>query len=146
MIRLIPLDDRTFVAGQIGPADLPAIAGAGVTTIVNNRPDHEEPEQPKGREIWAAAQAAGLSYRNSPIAGTFSPSQIDAMAEALGQAEGKLLAYCRYGTRSTYLWALARARSGADPDTLIAQAAAAGYDLTPIVAHIRQFLPVPGRN
>jgi uncharacterized protein (TIGR01244 family) len=43
-----------------------------------------------------------------------------------------VLAFCRSGTRSTFLWALARAERGADAEALVAAAAAAGYDLTPI--------------
>ena len=132
MIRLIPLDANTFVAGQIAPHNLPEIAGAGVATIVNNRPDHEEPGQPTTAEIRAAAEAAGLDYRDIPVAGAISDTQIEAMAQALEAVDGKLLAFCRSGTRSTYLWALARASRGADAETLVRQAAAAGYDLTPI--------------
>ena len=137
MIRLIPLDANTFVTGQIAPHDLPEIAGAGVTTIVNNRPDHEEPGQPTTAEIRRAAQAAGLAYRDIPVAGGISDTQIEAMAQALEAAPGKLLAFCRSGTRSTFLWALARASQGADPDTLLNQAAVAGYDLTPIRSALR---------
>lgn len=55
------------------------------------------------------------------------------MAAAIAQAgEGKLLAYCRSGTRSTLLWALTRARAGDRPDSIADQAAAAGYDVTPV--------------
>ena len=54
-------------------------------------------------------------------------------AQALDQADqGKILAYCRSGTRSTLLWALTRARAGDHPDVLAAQAAAAGYDISPV--------------
>ena len=133
MTRLIPLDADTYVAGQLTPDDLPEIAQAGVTTIVNNRPDHEEPGQPTTEEIRAAAEAAGLAYRDIPISGTISRDAIAAMAQALEAADGKLLAFCRSGTRSTYLWALACASRGADSEALVRRAEAAGYDLTPII-------------
>ena len=35
---------------------------------------------------------------------------------------GPVLAFCRSGTRSTFLWALARSLAGVDADTLIDQA------------------------
>jgi uncharacterized protein (TIGR01244 family) len=54
------------------------------------------------------------------------------MAAALEGASGPVLAYCRSGTRSTLLWALAEASKGADPDELAAAAARAGYDVSPI--------------
>ena len=136
MTPLVPLDADTLVAGQIGAEDVPAIAEAGVTLIVNNRPDGEEPGQPSGETIRAAAQAAGLAYRFIPVAGGLSAPQVEAMAAAFDEAGGKVLAFCRSGTRSTYLWALARARRGADAETLIGQAAAAGYDLTPLRPHL----------
>ena len=40
------------------------------------------------------------------------------------------------GTRSTYLWALAEASRGGDAETLIAQAGAAGYDLSSLRPHL----------
>ena len=129
------LDDKTSVAGQIMPGEVADLAAAGVTTIVNNRPDGEEPGQPTSAEIEAAAAAAGLAYFHIPIAGGFSPDGVDAMADAT-EAPGRVLAFCKSGTRSTLLWALARAQVGDDPEELDAKASAAGYSLDPI----RRFL------
>jgi len=130
------LDDRTLVAGQITAADIPQAAAQGITTIINNRPDGEEPSQPSAAELAAAAEAAGLSYHHIPVAGGFSEPQVESMAKALEEAEGRTLAFCRSGTRSTFLWALARKRGGADGQELIACAAEAGYDLRPIAEHL----------
>ena len=126
------LDERSMVAGQIGPEDVAEAAAAGVTMIVNNRPDHEEYGQPEGAEIETAAKAAGLDYRFVPVSLGISEETIGAMVEAIEAAEGKLLAFCRSGTRSTMLWALARARMGEKGESLAEKAAAAGYDLGPI--------------
>jgi len=125
------LDQTTFVAvRQVTAGDLDEAAAAGIRTIVNNRPDGEEPGQPSSAEIEAAARAAGLGYRHIPVAGGFPPGQVEVMAEAL--AQGPVLAFCRSGLRSTYLWALARAARGAPAEESVAAAAAAGYDLGPI--------------
>jgi len=123
------LGEAMLVAGQIAPGDVADAAAAGVTLIVNNRPDGEEPGQPAGAAIAEAAAAAGIDYRHIPVSGGISPDRIAAMADALA-AGGTTLAFCRSGTRSTYVWALARARLGDDPDTIVAAAEAAGYDLT----------------
>jgi uncharacterized protein (TIGR01244 family) len=132
-MKAAKLDEHTLVAGQIQPSDIAAAKNAGVSTIVNNRPDGEEPGQPTAETIGAAAREAGLRYIHIPIAGGFSPDQVEAMAGALESAEGKTLAFCKSGTRSTYLWALARARAGANPEDLVGQAAVVGYDLTPLL-------------
>jgi uncharacterized protein (TIGR01244 family) len=127
------LDQTTFVfVRQLTVADIDALAAQGVRLIVNNRPDGEEPGQPSSAEIEAAANAAGLGYVHIPVAGAFPPARIEAMAQALEQ--GPALAFCRSGTRSTFLWALARARRGAPAEESVAAAAAAGYDLGPIRA------------
>jgi uncharacterized protein (TIGR01244 family) len=132
-MRIRQIDRRVSVSGQVLPEEVPTLAARGVTAIVNNRPDGEEPGQPASAEIAAAAAEAGLAYRHIPVAGGFSEAQVAEMAEAL-DAPGPLLAFCKSGTRSTFLWALAEARRGADPDELAAKAAAGGYDLSPIRA------------
>ena len=128
MIRKI--DDSISVAPQISVEDIAAIKAAGFTAIVNNRPDDEEAGQIAGDAIRAAAEAAGLTYAAIPITHAgFSYPQIEAMADVLAGADGPVLAFCRSGTRSCNLWALAQARNGADADELIAKGAGAGYNL-----------------
>jgi uncharacterized protein (TIGR01244 family) len=132
------IDDSTIVAGQIHPEEVPALTAIGVGMIVNNRPDGEEPGQPAAAEIEAAAHAAGLGYRHIPVGtGGLSTELVKQMAEAIDASQGTLLAFCRSGTRSTYLWALARSQQGADGDALIEKAAAAGYDLSPLARFLR---------
>ena len=129
------LSDRVLASPQIGLADIAAAAAQGVTMIVNNSPEGESEDQVPGAEIEAAAKAAGLGYVAIPVTHAgFSEAQVKAMAEALAASPGPVLAYCRSGTRSTLLWSLAEASGGADPETLAAQAAAAGYDITPVRA------------
>ncbi len=131
------LDDSTLVSVQIAPAQVAQAAAMGVTMIVNNRPDGEEPGQPASAEIEAAAQAAGIGYRHIPVTmGGFGPEQVAAMADALDAAEGRTLAFCKSGTRSTFLWALAEKDRGADGTELFEKAAGAGYDLSPLRAYL----------
>ena len=74
-----------------------------------------------------------MSYTEIPVTQAgFSHPQIDAMAAALAASPGPVLAYCRSGTRSCNLWALAAASEGGTPDELAAKGAAAGYDLNGI--------------
>jgi uncharacterized protein (TIGR01244 family) len=73
-----------------------------------------------------------------PVASGFSAGQVEAMGEALDAAQGPVLAFCRSGTRSTFLWALARSHKGDSPDELMRKAASAGYDLSPIGAFLQR--------
>lgn len=119
------------VAPQISIDDVAAAKAEGFAMIVNNRPDGEDPSAPQGDDIGAAAAAAGLDYVAIPVGHAgFSHPQIDALDAAIGEATGPVLAYCRSGTRSTHLWALARARAGDDVDAICTAAATAGYDLS----------------
>ncbi len=133
------IDDSISVAPQIRPEDVPALAAAGFVHIINNRPECEEFGQPTGAQIAEAAEAAGLGYTEIPVTpGGFSMAQVEAMAEALGSVEGPVLAYCRSGTRSCNLWALATAYKGGVPDELVEKGAGAGYDLSGIRPALEQ--------
>ena len=127
------LSDTALASPQISLADVEAASQAGVTLIINNRPDGEDPSAPQGEDIAAAAEAAGLGYLAIPIGHSgFSEPQIDQMIAAMDEASGPVLAYCRSGTRSTLLWALAQAKSGEEPEAIARAAMAAGYDVSPI--------------
>ena len=57
------------------------------------------------------------------------------MREALDTMPGPILGFCRTGTRTTFLWALANA--GRRPtDEIVAAASAAGYDVSPLRARL----------
>ncbi len=129
------LTDDVLVAPQISVDSVNVAADEGVTLIINNRPENESADQTPGPDIEAAARAAGLDYIAIPVTHSgFAEWQVTAMTDALENAEGRVLAYCRSGTRSTLLWALARASTGDHPAVLAEKAADAGYDLTPITA------------
>lgn len=132
------------VAPQIDPSDMREIAAAGFTAIVNNRPDGEDFGQPDGDAVAAAALAAGLRYTAIAVTQAgFPHPQIDAMAAALAAAGGPVLAYCRSGTRSCNLWALAAVKGGMHPDTAMAKAAGAGYDLSGLRPLLDAVFPSP---
>lgn len=129
------LTDTIFVAAQITVGDVADASKAGVTLIINNRPEDESSDQTPGPDIRAAACEAGIDYLEIPVTHAgFAEWQVTAMADALDGTNGKALAYCRSGTRSTLLWALARASRGDHPAVLSEQAADAGYDLSPVTA------------
>ncbi|HEY8605015.1 TIGR01244 family sulfur transferase [Tsuneonella suprasediminis] len=133
MAQFRRLSDTMLASPQISVADVSDALAQSVTLIINNRPEGESDDQVPGPQIEAAARAAGIDYVAIPITHSgFSAPQVDAMAEALARASGQVLGYCRSGTRSTLLWALAQAKAGESPDAIAAAAADAGYDVSPI--------------
>jgi uncharacterized protein (TIGR01244 family) len=134
MIR--QLDDRVMVSGQVAPHEVAGLAEQGVTMLVNNRPDGEEPGQPLAGEIEEAAAAAGIGYRFVPIIRGIGPADVEEMQKALRATErGMLLAFCRSGTRSALVVALAKREEGASSDEVVQQLNQAGFDHGPI-AHL----------
>lgn len=132
------IDEKTYASPQIGIAEVAYAKALGIGLIVNNRPEGEADDQTPGADIESAAREAGIDYIAIPVSHAgFSMPQVEAMQQALTKAgDAPALAYCRSGTRSTLLWALAQARSGVNPDEIAAKAAGAGYDIGPIRATV----------
>ena len=123
------LTDSFAAAPQITLDDVAAIKAAGFGFIVNNRPDGESADQTAGDDIEAAALEAGLGYCAIPIDQSgFTVEQVAALS-ALMVSPRPILAYCRSGTRSTNLWALASASRGVNIEEIIDVALGAGYDV-----------------
>ena len=135
MADIRKVTDDFAVAPQISPQDLAQAAKDGFVLVINNRPDGEAPDQPASAEMEAAAKAAGLDYVHIPVRGGPTPEQVEAVAAAVQEANGPVLAFCRSGTRSIITWSLGKAISGARPrDELIQLGADAGYDLSGVLA------------
>jgi sulfide:quinone oxidoreductase len=128
MIDPRPLGPDLSVAGQISVGDLRAIA-ARFRTLINNRPDGEEPGQPSSAEIEAAARTHGLDYAHIPVSGDIADKDVAAFAKVLAGSRGPVLAFCRTGHRSAKLWAFSQAGK-CSVGRILANAAGAGYDLT----------------
>ncbi len=130
------IDDGISVSGQIQPDDIAAIKQAGFTTVINNRPDGEAPDQPAGADIAQAAQDAGLNYVAIPMGRDgVSPDMVNATRQAMADSQGPVFAFCRSGTRSTTLWALSQAGTQS-ADSIINSAAQAGYDISHLAGHL----------
>jgi uncharacterized protein (TIGR01244 family) len=133
--QLFPFTSGLSVAGRLDRAEIDALAGAGVRTIVNNRPDGEDPGQLPAAEARRIAEAHGIAYHHIPItAATLSRADVDAFAAVLRGAPAPVVAHCRSGTRSALLWALTRMREGANPLSLVAEAARHGIDIASLPA------------
>jgi uncharacterized protein (TIGR01244 family) len=126
-------DDFT-TAPQISVADVAEAARQGFKTVINNRPDGEDPAQPSAAQIGAAAKAAGLAYFHIPVRGGPTPDQVEQTKAILAEAETPVLAFCRSGTRSIVTWSLSQAEIGErTPAELVGLGRAAGYDLSGVL-------------
>lgn len=126
------------VSPQILPGDVGVLAAQGFRAIINNRPDDESEDQPASADIASAAVRHGLDYRDIPVvSGAISDQDVQRFRRAMAELEGPVLAFCRTGTRSVSLWALAEAPHLA-PAALVRAAAQAGYDLHGLTSRLEQ--------
>lgn len=123
------INDQLSVAPQIQAAELTQVKALGFVSVINNRPDKEEANQPTAADVQQQAEALGLSYQYQPvISGQITDEDIVEFQRLLAAEQTPILAFCRTGTRCTMLWALASATTD-NIDELVNTAAAAGYDL-----------------
>jgi uncharacterized protein (TIGR01244 family) len=130
-MQFTPVNDVLSVAGQITRDDIAAFAKDGYGTIINNRPDGEEPGQLGHEEAAAEAAKHGMTYHYIPVVtGAITRRDILAHQKAVQRGPQKVLAHCRSGTRSYLLWMASRALfDGESALKLVAEAAIKGYDL-----------------
>lgn len=131
------LTDDLYVSAQLNPVDLDRLAALGFRSIISNRPDGEAEDQPAFSEISRAAHRNGMEVRYIPVTSSkLAEEDVSAFRSALRDLPKPVLAYCRTGTRCTFLWALSEA-----PDRpmseIVSRASAAGYDLKNIEARLQ---------
>lgn len=134
------LTDNLYISPQINRNDAAEAAKLGITTVICNRPDQEEPGQPAFAEAAAWFAEAGITdIRHQPvIAPQITADDAKAFAEQLETSRGPVLAYCRTGTRCSLLWAINQVEQGRDAAEIIAKVkAATGLDLSNFAAKLQ---------
>ena len=107
-MKPIPVTEKFSVLGQLQPNDFAELARRGYKTVINNRPDGEEGSQPGSAAEEEAARAAGLDYVFIPVTSSnMRPEDVRRFAEAIVASDGPVIAHCRSGARSFYMWILA---------------------------------------
>lgn len=120
---------RYYAAPQINPEDFETLKSEGFSCVICNRPDEEIPASHHASVMEQAARAAGLEFVINPLThDTMTDERLALQRATLEGAEGKVLAYCASGTRSTVAWVLGHADSDT-PDALLEAAAKGGYHL-----------------
>ena len=130
-MKLAILTPNLSALPQTTAQDIGELADRGYRSIISNRPDGEAPDQPRWNDLKAAALARGMEAVHIPVvASQISEADIRAFREALERLPKPIAAFCRTGTRSTLLWALANEAS-LTAEERIKIAAREGYDLEP---------------
>jgi sulfide:quinone oxidoreductase len=130
METIIQVTPQFAATATLSAEDVAEVARLGFKAIVSNRPDGEEEGQLTAREEAKLARRAGLQFRHVPAAKheVFTDAAVSAMASALADLDGPVLAHCKSGTRSLILWAAASARSQ-PVSRVLDTLSAAGHDL-----------------
>jgi uncharacterized protein (TIGR01244 family) len=133
-LSLQQLDRRVAVCGQLEPGDMKAVVAAGFAAVINNRPDREAMfGQPRTADLRHAAEEAGLVFLDLPFSGPrATPDQVRAFAKLLAEQDGKVLAFCKSGMRSSFLWGSAAIADGHPLEEVLNAARRAGHNLEPI--------------
>lgn len=137
--KITPLTERFSVAGQISPEQLADLKARGYTTIISLRPDGEGPDQPSAAQMNDAARSNGMAFAYVPVApGAIPDTAVAALSQALAVNSGKVLLYCRSGSRAARTWGLVEASrpGGADADAIIATVKASGQSADDLRAAI----------
>lgn len=139
MTNFIKMTDQISVTGQINTTDIDRAATQGIALIISNRPDGEEAGQPLGTDLAAYAKTKGIRWVSIPVAGSFPFEAVQMMARAITSTDDPILAFCRTGTRTTHLWALAEAMNKSmKSDDLLAAATQGGYDINALTDTLDQ--------
>ncbi|WP_455473917.1 TIGR01244 family sulfur transferase [Bartonella sp. B30(2025)] len=108
-MNLQQIEPDIFISAQINVENIASLAKAGFKTIVCNRPDKEDTDQPDFSAIKAEAQKYGIAAYHIPITmSCCTESDVKAMREILKTASLPLLSYCHLGGRAMHIYHLAR--------------------------------------
>ena len=128
-MKPIAVTEKLAVAPQPMLSDFQELRRLGFTTVVNNRPDGEDPSQLGSVAEEEAARAAGLGYVHIPVMSTgMNEDDARLLKETIEQAPGPVVAHCKSGARSFYLWVLSGDLDPLSDEDLLTKARELGVD------------------
>jgi uncharacterized protein (TIGR01244 family) len=139
--RHVALDAHRHASGQPTAEALAQLPGAGITTVIDLRPDQETPEL----DEKSVAEKAGLKYRALPISGAAdltreNVTRFDQLLKAT--ANENVLIHCASGNRVGAMLALqARWVQGKSAEEALAIGKAAG--MTGLATDVQKLLDAP---
>ncbi|WP_438754766.1 bifunctional sulfur transferase/dioxygenase Blh [Pararhizobium sp. O133] len=112
-MALTKINDKFSVMPQPDMADFRSFVEQGFTTLINARPDWEEPAQPGTNAEKEAANRAGMTYAYVPVTvATITEADVRAFRGAMDEADGPVVAHCKSGTRALLLYVIGEVLDG----------------------------------
>ena len=117
-VKIMKVNEGLSVGPQPSLKDFKELRSLGFASVINNRPDGEEPGPSTGEEAAIKAEAAGLGYARQPVTlGAIMEADIRGFQQHLDRLNGPVFAHCKSGTRSLSLWALGEFLDGRLPSS-----------------------------
>jgi len=99
------LSETCSVGSQILVDDVASLATDGFVTIICNRPDGEDLDQPLAKAIATECEQHNIAFHFIPVHRSgLTMDMVENFGEAVASSTGQVLAYCRSGQRSSVLW------------------------------------------
>ncbi|PTM94155.1 bifunctional sulfur transferase/dioxygenase Blh [Mycoplana dimorpha] len=107
------ISKKLWVSPQPNNDDIRSFRDQGFKTLINNRPDHEDPSQPGTDAERQQAQHCGMSYAFVPVtAETITEADVRSFQRAVDRSEGPVVAHCQTGKRSLSLYLIGEVLDG----------------------------------
>ncbi|MFN7026340.1 MAG: bifunctional sulfur transferase/dioxygenase Blh [Pseudorhizobium sp.] len=132
--------EKLSVASQPSIEDIRSLRENGFKTLINNRPDDEELEQPGTGVEAQEAKHCALAYAFIPVtAGTITEADVRAFQRAVDGSEGPVFAHCKTGTRSLMLYLIGEVLDGRmSADEMVEFGRSRGFDTGVADAWLKQ--------
>jgi uncharacterized protein (TIGR01244 family) len=114
----VAVSRKLWVMSQPSLHEFKRLADRGFGTVINNRPDGEDADQPGSSAEESAARAAGLSYVQIPV------------------TSAGMVAHGRSGARSFALWLMTGDLENKTDDEILALAQELHLDLKAVAARL----------
>jgi uncharacterized protein (TIGR01244 family) len=136
-MNVIPATRKLWVMGQPSIDEFASLKRRGFATIINNRSDGEAPDQPGSQAEERAAKKAGLAYVHLPVTSTgITEDDARRFQRAIDASPGPVIAHCRSGARSFFLWIMTGGLENKRDDEVLALAEELHLDPKAVVARL----------
>lgn len=125
--------DYLYVSKQLDERLAKRAAQYEIKTVICNRPDGEEPNQPDFENVKQWLNQNGIEHVvYLPVdMNNIDDATLESFKQAVANLPAPILAYCRTGTRSAMMWALNQVKRGVEVNSVIKAAELANINLEP---------------